>query len=169
LLARLEARIETNTEKDREDLKGMMAEMNAKMDGNQAEMRSIFCTFRSELKETIQRHMRATVQSVRSEFDETTACNEATETAPDPRMMQSIKGHQESSMGEAAVMPVGEPRKWHRVCNMAAERLQKTKETTREYRGSRKKLSVACRNVFRRAKVARRKRKLVRKIRIQEK
>jgi hypothetical protein len=32
----IEAKIDANRERDREDLKGMMAEMNAKMDGNQA-------------------------------------------------------------------------------------------------------------------------------------
>jgi lipopolysaccharide biosynthesis regulator YciM len=57
LMTRLEARIETNTETDREerkadqeDLKRMMEEMIAK----QVEMRSTVCAFRSELKETIQ-------------------------------------------------------------------------------------------------------------------
>jgi hypothetical protein len=80
--------------------------MNAKMDANQAEMRSTICTFGSELKETIQREMRAAVQTVRSDLDETTACNEATETEPDPGMTQSTEEHQETTKGEAAVMPV---------------------------------------------------------------
>jgi nitrate/nitrite-specific signal transduction histidine kinase len=57
----------------------MMEEMNAKMDANYAELRSIIRTFRPELKETIQREMRAAIQSVQSELDETTACNEATD------------------------------------------------------------------------------------------
>jgi hypothetical protein len=57
-----------------------MAEMNAMMDTNQAKLRSLICTFRSELKETIQREMRAIIRSVWSDLDETTACNEATET-----------------------------------------------------------------------------------------
>jgi hypothetical protein len=48
-------RMEANRESDREGPKGMMAEMNAKMDINQAELRSIICTFWAELKETIQR------------------------------------------------------------------------------------------------------------------
>jgi tellurite resistance protein len=50
LLARLEARIKTNKETDQEerkvdqeDFKRMMEEMNAKMDGNQAEMTSTVC------------------------------------------------------------------------------------------------------------------------------
>jgi hypothetical protein len=52
---------------------------------------------------------------------ETTACNEATGTKLDPGMMQSIEEHQEIPKEDAAVMPVGEPRKQHRVCNLAAE------------------------------------------------
>jgi hypothetical protein len=36
-------------------------------------------------------------------LEETTACNEATETKPDPGMMQSIEEHQEVPKGEVAV------------------------------------------------------------------
>jgi hypothetical protein len=61
-------------------------------------------------------------------------------------------------------MPVGEPRKRHRVSNLAAERLQKRKKKTRGNIGSRRKLAAACRKVSRRAKVAWRKKKLFRKI-----
>jgi valyl-tRNA synthetase len=92
-LARLEATIETNKEKDREELKEMWEEIKSV----QAEMRFTICAFRSEMEETIQREMRAVIQPARSELDETTACNKATETEPDPRMVQSI---------EAAVVPV---------------------------------------------------------------
>jgi vacuolar-type H+-ATPase subunit E/Vma4 len=97
LLARLEARIETNREEYREDLKGMVEEMNAKAGGkqeeilarmrkdiksSQAEIRSAICAMLSEL-ESIQREMRAVIQPVRSELDETTACSKATKTEPD--------------------------------------------------------------------------------------
>jgi hypothetical protein len=82
-------------------------------------------------------------------------------------MMQFIEEHQEVPKGEAAVMPVGESRKRHRVCNLAAERLQKRKERTRGNSGSRRKLVAACRKVSRRAKVAWRKINLIRKILIQ--
>jgi hypothetical protein len=61
------ARLETDWKErkgDQEDLKGMMAEMKAKMDCNWAETTSILCTFRSELKETIQRQKRAAIQSI---------------------------------------------------------------------------------------------------------
>jgi hypothetical protein len=97
-------RMETNRRSEREGPKGMMAEMNAKMDANQAELRSIICTFRSELKETIQHEMRASIQSVRAELDETTACREATETESDPGMMQSIEEHQETPKEDAVVI-----------------------------------------------------------------
>jgi hypothetical protein len=52
----------------------------------------------------------------------TNACNEATETELNPGLMHSIEEHQNITKGEAAVMPVGEPRKRRRVCNLAAER-----------------------------------------------
>jgi hypothetical protein len=55
----MEAKMEADRKRDREDLKGMMEEMNAKMDGNQAEMRSTIDAFRSEFKETIQHEMKA--------------------------------------------------------------------------------------------------------------
>jgi hypothetical protein len=106
------------------------------MDAHQAEVRSILCTFRSELKETIQRVMRAAIQSVRSELDGTTPCQEATETKPDPGLMQTIEGHQERPEEEAAVMPVREPRKRCMVCNLSAERCQKRKERIRGKSGS---------------------------------
>jgi hypothetical protein len=65
-------------------------------------------------------------------------------------------------------MPVGEPRKRRRVYNLAEVRRQERKERTRGNRGPRRKFAAACRKVSRRAKVAWRERKLVRKIRIQE-
>jgi hypothetical protein len=122
---------------DQGDLKRIMKEMDAKMDANQAkadgeqeemlarmredikcsqaEIRSILCTFRSQLKEIIQRETRAAIQSVRSELDETTACREATETEPDPGMMQSKEEHQDILKVEAAVIPTGGPKKGSRV------------------------------------------------------
>jgi hypothetical protein len=97
-------------------------EMNTKMDGNQAERRSTICAMRSELRETIQPELKAVIQSVQSELDETTACQETTETEPNPGMMQSIEEHQEIPKREAAVMPVGEPRKRCRVQNLAGRK-----------------------------------------------
>jgi hypothetical protein len=80
-------------------------------------------------------------------------------TEPDPGLMQSTEEHQEIPKEEAAVMPVGEPRKRRKVCNLAAEHRQKRKERTRENRGSWRKSAAACRKASRRAKVAWRKRK----------
>jgi hypothetical protein len=97
---------------DQEDLKRMLSKMKAKMDGNQAETRSIFVTWLKDLKDC---------------RNETTACNEATKIEPNPGMMQSIEEHQEIPKGEAAVMPLGEPRKRRKVCNLAAERPPKRK------------------------------------------
>jgi hypothetical protein len=145
---------EMEADRDREDLQGMMDEMNAKMDDNQAEMRSTICAFRSHLNETTQHEMKAVMQPIRAELDETTACNGATETEPDPGMMQSIEEHQEIPKGEAAVMPVRGSRKRRRVRNLAAERRQKLKERTRGKSGSRGKSTAACRKVSDRAKVA---------------
>jgi hypothetical protein len=74
------------------------------------------------LKETIQHEMRAAIQSIQSELDEVTTCNEAQETEPNPGMMQSIEEHQEILKEDAAVMLVGGPRKWRSVCNLAARK-----------------------------------------------
>jgi uncharacterized protein YlxW (UPF0749 family) len=129
-------------------------EMREEIKSNQAEMRSTICAFQSELKETIQHEIKAVIQPTRAELDETTACNGATGTEPDPGMMQSIEEHQEIPKGEAAVMPVGEPRKQHRVWNLATDHRQKQKERTKGYSGSRRKLAATCRKVSNRAKVA---------------
>jgi hypothetical protein len=59
--------------------------------------------------------MKAVIKPIQSE----------TETEPIPGMMQSIGEHQDIPKEEAAVIPVGEPRKWRRVCNLAAECRQK--------------------------------------------
>jgi hypothetical protein len=72
----------------------------------QAEMRSTVCAIRSELEEIIQREMRVVIQPIRSELGETTSHNEATETKPDPGMMQSIWEHQEIPKEDTTVMPV---------------------------------------------------------------
>jgi hypothetical protein len=64
-------------------------------------------------------------------------------------------------------MLVGEPRKWCRVRNLAEERRQKKRERTRGNSISRRKSAATCRKVSRRAKVAWRKGKLVRKFRTQ--
>jgi hypothetical protein len=99
---------------------------------------------------------------------ETTTCNKVTETKLNPGLMQSIEEHKDIPKGEAAVMTVRELRKRCRVCNLAMECCQKRKERTQGNRGSRRKLAAACRKVSHHAKVAWRKRKLVRRIGTQE-
>jgi hypothetical protein len=56
-------------------------------------------------------------------------------------MMQSAEDHQESPNEDAAVMPVGEPRKRRRVQNLAVESCQKRKD------GSRRKSAASCRKM----------------------
>jgi flagellar motor switch protein FliM len=74
LLAKLEARIGINREKDREDLEEMREEIKS----GEAEMRSTICPFRSELEETIQQKTKGFLsygyqktQNLRSELTET--------------------------------------------------------------------------------------------------
>jgi hypothetical protein len=110
--------------------KRMMEEMNTKMDGNQAEMRSTVCAIWSELKETIQHEMKAIIQPIQVELDEMTACHKAMEAEternePDPGMIQSIEEHQEISKEGAAVILVRGPRKQRRVCNLDADTAKK--------------------------------------------
>jgi hypothetical protein len=75
-------------------------------------------------------------------------------TEPNPGMMQSTEEHQEIPKGEVAVMSVGEPRKWHRVCSLAGECRQKRKKMTQGNRGSRRKSAAACSKVSHCARVA---------------
>jgi hypothetical protein len=121
-------------------------------------MRSTVCAIRSELKETIKHEMKAAIQPIWSKLVETTTSREATETKPNPGMMQSIEEHQEGPKGEAA-------RKQRRVRNLAAKRLRKRKERTRGNSGSRRKSAAAFRKVSRHAKMAWRKRNRIRNIR----
>jgi hypothetical protein len=106
-------------------------------------------------------------------YHERMACLGKTEadtekTKPDPRMMQSTEEHQEIPKGEAAVMPVGEPRKRRRVRSLAAECSQKRKERTRGKRGSRRQSAAACRKLSHCARVAWHRKSVVRKIGTQE-
>jgi hypothetical protein len=127
-------------------------------------MKCAVCAIRPDLKKTIQHEMRAVVQAIRSEKDETTACDEATETKPDPGTMQSVEEHQEIPKEEATVMPAGGLRKRRRGRNLAAGRRQKPKGTIRASCESSRRFTVAGRKVSRRAAVARRKRNVFRKI-----
>jgi hypothetical protein len=79
---------------------------------------------------------------------------EATNFKGNPDEVKSVTEHQEIPKGEAAVMPLGERRKRLRVCNLAAERLQKRKDMAQENRRSRRKLAATYRKVSLRAEVA---------------
>jgi hypothetical protein len=91
---------------------------------------------------TIKEEMQAGMHYIRSELENTNQrtqnlCKELTEantekTEPHPGIMQSTEDHQEIPKGEAAVMPVGEPRKQRKVRNLAADRRQKRKERKAE-------------------------------------
>jgi hypothetical protein len=146
------ARADDNSERDREDLKEMMVKIRAETDAIRAETKAIH-----------QRRM----AKLDAHQERTMAHQEATETEPDPRMMQSIDEHQEIPKEGAAVMPVRDLMKRRRVCNLATERRQKRKESTRRSRGSRRKSAAACRKVSRRAKVAWRESNLFRNVQTQ--
>jgi hypothetical protein len=78
--------------------------------------------------------------------------------------MQSVEEHHEIPKEDAAVMPVGEPRKRRRDRNLAVGRHQKPKRRIQESCESRKRLNIAGKKMTRRATVAWRKRKVFRKI-----
>jgi hypothetical protein len=78
---------------------------------------------------------------------------ETTDFKATPEEMESVTEQQEIPKEDAVVMPVREPRKRRRVCNLAAERRQKTKERTRGNSGSRRKSAATCRRLPCRAKV----------------
>jgi hypothetical protein len=165
LLARLEARIKTNGGRDREDLKEMREEIKFCL----AEMRSTVCAMWSKLKETIQHGIKVVIQPIQAGLDETTVCNEATETEADSGMMQSIEEQQDIPKEDAAVMPVGELKRLRRICNLAVECCQKRKERTWGFCGSRRKSAAACKRVSHRAKMAWPKRNLFRNVQTQRK
>jgi hypothetical protein len=125
-------------------------------------------TNHDDLIKTVKEEMRAMVYACHKEMMACLGKTEADTEKPDPDsgMMQSTEEHQEFAKKDAAVMPVGEPRKRRRVRNLAAERRQKQKERIRITCESRRKSAASCRKVSRRATVAWRKRNLVRKIEI---
>jgi hypothetical protein len=154
-------------------LKAMPEDINANMDTNQANVtkqEEILAKISARMDKHLnyigcQAEMRSTLDEwlmgLKDGRNVTTACNEATETETDPGMMQSIEEYEEIPKGEAALMPVGEPRKLRRVCNLAAKRSRMGYERTRENCESRRKVS-------RREKLAWRERNLLRNIRTLE-
>jgi hypothetical protein len=90
------------------------------------------------------------------------------ETEPDAGMMQYMEEHQEISKEEAAVMPVGGLRKQRRDRNLAAGHRQKPKGRIQASCDSRRRLTVACEKMTRRATVALHKGNVFRKILTEE-
>jgi hypothetical protein len=86
--------------------------------------------------------------------ERTPAHQESTETEPDPEIMLSAEMHQAIPNEDATVLSVGEPRKRHRVQNVATESRQKSKKRTWRNHGSWKELAAACRKVSCHAEVA---------------
>jgi hypothetical protein len=146
------SRTDDNRERDRENLKEMMAKIRSDMDAIRAETKVIHERRMGNLDVHHERMM---------------AHQEATKTEPDPGLMQSTEEHREFHKEEAAVMQVGELRKRRRFCSRAAKRRQKRKERILGNRGSRRKSAAACRKLTRRVKVAWRKRNHFRNVQTQ--
>jgi hypothetical protein len=106
-------RTDDNRERDRENLKWMMEEMNAKMDPSHKKMMAILDA----------NHERIIAPLGKAEV---------TDFKTNPEEMEYVAEHQEIPKEDAAVMPVEEPRKGRRVRNLAAERRQKMRERNRE-------------------------------------
>jgi hypothetical protein len=142
ILAKMEENINAGQEQmmadrisDREYMKKMMVRTDdnqEKMDTNLKEMREEIKSGQAEMRSILDSRLRV----LKNGRKETTACQEATITEPNPGMMQSIEEHQEFPKVEAAVMPIGGPRKRRRVRYLAAERSQKWKERLGDPGGS---------------------------------
>jgi hypothetical protein len=137
LLARMDTNQETmKTNQDvlLKTVKGMMAKMSAKMDAQHKKMMAM-----------LDAHHERTMASLGK--------MEAKDFKAIPEEMETVTEHQEIHKKDATLMPVGEPRKWRRVCNLAVERSQKMKERTRGKSRFKRKLAATCRKVSRHAKV----------------
>jgi hypothetical protein len=151
LLSRMDANQETmKTNQDvlLKTVKGIMAKISAKMDAQHKKMMAMLVA-----------HHERTVASL-GKMD-------AKDFKAIPEEMETVTEHEEIPEEDATVMPVGEPRKRRRVCNLAAERSQKMKERTRGKSRFKRKLAAACRKVSRLAKVAWRERNPFRNVQTQ--
>jgi HD-GYP domain-containing protein (c-di-GMP phosphodiesterase class II) len=117
------------------EMKADQATMVAKLDDNkkkaeafQEKMEATIQSIRSEVQETI--HNR--VENVRAELNQKTEAN-TEKFEQDPGMMQSVEEHQDVPTEDVALMPVGEPRKRRRVRKLAAGRRGEPKQGTRGY------------------------------------
>jgi hypothetical protein len=125
------ARTETNRERDRDDLKGIMAKMIAKMDAQHKMMMAILDAYHertmASLGETEAKDFKAMdaqhkmMMAILDAYHERTMASLGETEAKDfkaiPEEMETVTEHQEIPKEDATVMPVGEPRKRRRVCN----------------------------------------------------
>jgi hypothetical protein len=88
-----------------QDIVELLLSMQAKMDAKQERMETNRKVYHEEMMAMVDAyHERKMACLGKTEAD-------TEKTEPDPGMMQSTEEHQEIPKGEAAVMPVGEPRK----------------------------------------------------------
>jgi hypothetical protein len=165
------ARTADNVREMRQDIRYGRAEKSAIEEEVKAAMQSI----RSEMDETIQQRVVNVTrvihesQTLQKACIDTTASHEATETdtestEPDPRMMQSVAEHQGVPNEDAVVMLVGGLRKRRRDRNLAARPRQKPKGRIQAICNSRRRLTVASGKMTRSATVAWRTKNAVLKI-----
>jgi hypothetical protein len=132
-------------------------QMLAEMKANQARTDANIGSMKAELKSAI--------KDLKSNGEETMACQEKTEARlqgepASEDMTPEVAHEQEFPLEDAIVMPVGEPRKMRRDRRyMAAQRRQKKEEKQTQRKDACRKNLVAPR----RAKVACRKRNILRK------
>jgi hypothetical protein len=139
------ARMDANQER-------MNASLRRKIQSGQAEMRSIVNAWIVDMKDDRREIMSYQVTSE--------ACLDSKEINPGD--MESEVEHREIRTEEASVTSSGTMKKRRRGLHLAAERHGEPKELTRRNCGSRRKLCAACRKVSRLARVAWRKRNIVR-------
>jgi hypothetical protein len=192
LLARMEAKMDSNKKKveaDRDELKAEWTparkrwrpewrnlkkiwppiekpneELLAKISARVDTNMTKMTAILSELEGTIKRQM----QHFLSYVDERTQkLPDAMKIEQDPRMMQSVEEHQEVPREEVTVTPVRGLKKQCRVQKLAAECPQKLKERNWGCCGSQKRVTIADRRMFRHARLAWHKRTVFRKNQIQ--
>jgi hypothetical protein len=118
------------------DMEKMMELLLAKMNANQARMEADAKAWREKLKAETEA-IRARTKAMRDKrmMEEMMVANHATRfQGEEPTSVDTEPevAHQEVPRKDAAMMPVGGPRKRRRDWNLAAERRQKPKETARK-------------------------------------
>jgi hypothetical protein len=87
--------MEANRGRDREDSKGMMAQMNATMDANLAEMKADRRVYHEQMMAMLDAYyerMMACLRKIEADTEK---------TEPDPGMMHSTEEHEEIPKGES--------------------------------------------------------------------